>query len=97
MWKIPPVNITQIDPFHPLGFLFLPPPPTYKEGVDIFWNHKLGENISLVLKLMVTTNACCMQYLKKEMSKFDYILKQALCFGYLEPPRIGSTLLKCIK
>ena len=65
--------------------------------MDIFWNHKLGENISLVLKLVVTTNACCVQYLKKEMPTFAYILKQALCFGYLEPPRIENTLQKRIK
>ena len=55
------------------------------------------KNISLVLKLMVTTNACCVQYVKKEMPTFAYILKQALCFGYLEPPRLENTLRKCIK
>ena len=68
MWKIPPVKITQIDPFQPprISLPLLPPPlPPSKEGVDIFWNQKLGENIFLVLKLMVATNARYIQYLKK--------------------------------
>ena len=65
MWKIPPVKITQIDPFQLPGIPLLPPPPPSKEGVDIFWNQKLGENIFLVLKLMVATNARYLQYLKK--------------------------------
>ena len=72
MWKIPPVKITQIDPFQPpVISLPLPPPPPWggggggKEGVDIFWNQKLGEKIFLMLKLMVATNARYIQYLKK--------------------------------
>ena len=66
MWKIPPVKITQIDPFQLPGIsLPLLPPPPSKEGEDIFWNQKLGENIFLVLKLMVATNARYIQYLKK--------------------------------
>ena len=31
------------------------------------------------------------------MPTFAYILKQVLCFGYLEPPRIENTLPKCIR
>ena len=40
----------------PWNFSSSPPPPS-KEGVDIFQNQKLGENIFLVLKLTVATNA----------------------------------------
>ena len=55
-----------MTPSSPLEFLFLSSPPLpCKEGVDIFWNQKLGEKIFLVLKLMVATNARYIQYLKK--------------------------------
>ena len=65
MWKIPSVKITQIDRFQPPGISLPLSPPPCKEGVDIFWNQKLGEKIFLVLKLMVATNARYIQYLKK--------------------------------